>query len=141
MGALTINVTGRPAPKGSLRHVGRGRLVEQVAGSKPWRETVAVAAREAARTAGWAPPLGPVQVVASIYVPRLKRPRAWPITRSSGDLDKHMRNILDALVDAGVLRDDSQVVSIVANKGYANKPGAWLYVRDYDGEVRDGDAA
>ena len=122
---LTITVYGQPKPKGSLRHVGHGRMVEQLAGSKPWREAVKYAALEA-RTVAMAPTLaGPVAVHIAITVDKPKsapkRRRSWPITRTSGDIDKHVRNVLDALVDAAVVGDDSQVVKVVAEKGYPDE--------------------
>ncbi len=120
MSRLYVEVPGVAAPKGSLRHVGHGRLVEQVARSKPWRQTVAAALRQAAREQHWTTATGAVSVQADLLLPRPKSAprRLWPITRSSGDVDKHGRNILDALVDAGVVRDDSQVVSLRVTKAY-----------------------
>lgn len=126
---LTIALSGRPAPKGSLRHVGKGRMIEQVAGSKPWRYAVTLAARQAVARDQWTPPEGPVEVTAHVLIPHLKTRRDWPVTRSSGDIDKHARNILDALVDGGALRDDSQVVRLVVSKTYSHTPGALIIVR------------
>jgi hypothetical protein len=37
---LITFVPGVPAPKGSLRYVGNGRMIEQVKASVPWRERV-----------------------------------------------------------------------------------------------------
>ena len=131
--SLTFIVHGAPSPKGSLRHVGHGRLVEQVKGSAPWRERIvwtAVAAMDSPE-----PMEGPLSVSINLTVPKPasapKKRRIWPITRSSGDLDKHCRNVLDALVDAGVMRDDSQVVHLAARKLYpaenlAESPSALL---------------
>jgi crossover junction endodeoxyribonuclease RusA len=39
------------------------------------------------------------------------------------DLDKLVRAVLDALSEAGVWRDDAQVVSVVARKAYGSAPG------------------
>lgn len=127
---LDFEVRGRPAPKGSLRHVGNGRLVEQVKGSAPWRAEVARAAAQAATWQGWTTLTGPVEVIACVQVPHLKTPRTWPITRSSGDLDKHARNLLDAIVDAGLIVDDSQVVALHLTKRYWSTPGATVSVRE-----------
>lgn len=140
---LAFVVHGVPKPKGSMRHVGRGRMIEQLAGSKPWREAVKWAALEAVAAAGWTTLTGPVQVdvVFSFAKPKSapKGRRTWPITRSTGDIDKLLRNCLDALVDAGVLRDDSQVVKTVPEKGYCGEhpagldvPGARVTVRPLD---------
>lgn len=116
-------VHGQPKPKGSMRHVGRGRMVEQVEGSRPWREAVKYAALDAVRALGSVTPFdGPLQVEVflSVIKPQSapKTRRTWPVTRSSGDVDKHGRNVLDALVDAGVLRDDSTVIRLIVEKDY-----------------------
>lgn len=114
---IRIVVDGTPKPKGSLRHIGRGRLVEQVKGSGTWRQRVAGAALE--QYAG--PPIDVAAVVdfeIRVEPPKSapKRRITLPITRSSGDIDKHARNVCDALVDGGVLADDSRVVDLRARK-------------------------
>ena len=122
--ALTITVHGQPKPKGSLRHIGHGRLVEQLAGSKPWREAVKYATLDARTLPGNTPETitGPVRVDITITVDKPKsapkKRRTWPITRSSGDIDKHIRNVFDALVDAAAIGDDSQVVRVSTVKAY-----------------------
>jgi Holliday junction resolvase RusA-like endonuclease len=130
--ALVITVYGDPKPKGSMRHVGKGRMVEQVAGGKPWREAVkwaALDAREEWRVGWlndhWRPLDGPLccEITYTVRKPASapKTRVTWPITRSSGDVDKVARNVLDALVDAGVMRDDSQVVELTVRKVYADE--------------------
>lgn len=126
---LVITVHGQPKPKGSLKHVGHGRLVEQVAGSKPWRTAVAEAAR-AAMLCGPGnsipvvlPPLtGPllVDITHTVAKPKSapKRKVTFPVTRSSGDVDKLARNALDALTDAKAFGDDSQVLEVRSRKTY-----------------------
>jgi Holliday junction resolvase RusA-like endonuclease len=131
MSTLTFTVQGKPSPKGSLRHVGHGRLIEQVAGSKPWRQKVDAAARVAVVETGWLLSYtGAVQVDIDLYLARPKSApnRIWPTTRSSGDVDKHARNILDALVDAAVIADDSQVITLHVNKAHTENP-AYTVVR------------
>lgn len=141
---LELEVAGTPKPKGSLKHVGRGRLQEQLEGSKPWREAVKWAAIEAiaARARGRNPFTvlqGPVVVDVTVTVAKPKSApktrRTWPITRSSGDADKHLRNVLDALVDAAVMGDDSQVVEATVRKAYPGEhahalaaPGARIFI-------------
>lgn len=125
---LSFTVHGTPKPKGSLRHIGHGRMVEQVNGSKEWRETVAWAARQAHS----GPALdGPLIVTAIVYLPRPKTNRdAYPTKRWSGDSDKHARNINDALVDAGVIVDDSLIIDSITRKRFADHcpPGAHIAV-------------
>lgn len=149
---LTFAVQYKPAPKGSLAPKGRigqpVRLVEQVAGSKPFRVAVTYAARAARAGRPGFPLSGPVEVriVCAFVKPSSypKRRRCWPVTRGSGDLDKLERNVLDALVDAGVLGDDSQVCRLIGDKDYAGHgvahaftdAGALITVRPHpDAEV------
>lgn len=109
---LSFTVTGAPKTKGSLKPVGGHRLVEQVKGSTAWGSRVEDAAKTAMlaehhRIYGGFPaggrPLGfpldePVVVELIVTVPALKTAtHRWPFTKSSGDLDKHQRNVGDAL--------------------------------------------
>jgi len=107
-------------------------MVEQVKGSKPWRDAVARAAAAHARVQGWATVTGPVEVrVEFVFVrPKSAPGRVFPITRSSGDIDKLCRNVNDALVDAGVIADDSQIVSLVATKLHAAEASARITVAE-----------
>lgn len=150
-GEIVIIAYGAPKPKGSLKHIGRGRLVEQVEGSGTWRGKVAKAAREAMRCgyigAGpvHAPALdGPVAVEITVTVAKPKsapkRKETWPVTRASGDSDKLARNVLDALVDGCVLVDDSRAIDLMVRKRYAGQhpdtldaPGAVIRVRRIGG--------
>ena len=122
---LIITVHGHPAPQGSKRHVGRGVMVESSKKVKPWREAVKQAALD--QIEGPQPPAfttitGPVrariQFVFNKPKSAPKRRKTWPITRSSGDVDKLLRSTFDALTDAGIWRDDSQVVYVSAEKLY-----------------------
>lgn len=113
-----------PKTKGSMKHIGKGRMVEDNRLSKTWRAVVAFAARQAAARARWVTTKGPVRVAIDLTLPRPASNRdVLPIKRSSGDVDKHSRNILDALDDAGVYADDSQVVSLHIDKKYIDAAG------------------
>jgi len=136
--ALVITVHGKPAPQGSKRHVGRGVLVEQSTRVKPWREAVKAAALEARAPRIEDRPVT-LEIVCCFDKPKSapKRRRTWPITRSSGDVDKLQRAIFDALCDAGIFKDDSQVISVTAEKVYIDAldapldvPGAVIRVWD-----------
>ena len=140
MSGLVITVHGQPKPKGSMRHVGHGRMVEQLEGSKPWRVAVCEATRGVMDTT-FGPRLlalraAPLTVEATITVAKPKSApkgrETWPITRSSGDADKHARNLLDALVDSGLMNDDSQVIDITVRKRY---PGQHPDTLDTPGAV------
>lgn len=154
---LNIFVPGIPKPKGSLRHVGKGRLVEQLAGSPDWRSTVRHEAHRHVRcctdpTCGYLkdrfPNTAALGVNAQLYFAKPKSaPKTReiePVTRSSGDIDKHARNLLDALVDAGVMRDDSQVVYLAVAKRYCGPgevPGARIVVWETGPSTPGGGAA
>jgi crossover junction endodeoxyribonuclease RusA len=137
-GPLVITVMGKPAPQGSKRHVGGGRMIEQSQRTAPWREAVRnTAAWVLEVDADWRTrhghpprqrPEGPVKVEVDFCFdpPKSapKRRRSWPITRSSGDVDKLLRACLDALTEAGVLRDDSQVTEVTGRKIHTDDPRA-----------------
>lgn len=127
---MRIIVHGTPAGQGSKRHVGHGVMIESSKRTRPWREHVHQAALDAR---GTAPRIEtPVDVTLTFY---FDRPRShyrtgrnadqlrddapmYPHTRASGDTDKLARACLDSLVTAGVLKDDSQVVWLIAAKRY-----------------------
>lgn len=152
-GCIEFTVYGIPKPKGSLKHIGHGRMKEQLEGSPVWREAVkqaAINARIVGRigaSAVFRPTMeGPIAAEISVTVPKPKsapkRRRTWPITRSSGDIDKIARNCLDALTDAGLIGDDSQVVDLHIAKCYPNEqhdalptPGAIIRVWTIGGEA------
>ncbi len=129
---IRIEIEGTPKPKGSLKHIGRGRLVEQVKGSTSWRQTIAWACRQQYK----GEPLN-VPVVADVEI-RVAPPKSapkrrvtLPATCSSGDVDKLARNALDALADGGVLADDSRVVDLRIRKRHClpgETPGAVIEV-------------
>ena len=144
---IVLTVPGHPAPKGSLRCVGgrggRGHtLIEDNPRTKPWRDTITRLARRATQAAAKAQP---VVVEATFTIPRPAshyrtgkhsetiRPAyvaALPTGRGSGDTDKLVRLVLDALQDAGILPDDAQVVEVVGRKAFTLDPGAAEMVPD-----------
>ena len=129
-----------PAPQGSKRHVGGGRMVESSAKVKPWREAVRQEALATCLPCSSAP----------IYLHllfRFRRPKGhhtaagqlkpsapvYHVTRP--DLDKLCRSTLDGLT--GVLfHDDSQVAFMVASKEYAlpgELEGCQIEIREIGG--------
>lgn len=132
---LAFNVNGIPGAQGSKRHVGHGVMVESSAKVKPWRSDVKAAA-EAALIASdtWERATGPVAVVIEF---RFTRPKshyrtgrnahllrddapAYCTSRGAGDIDKLERSSNDALVAAGVMLDDSLIVSSRCIKRYCD---------------------
>ncbi|GAA1455420.1 RusA family crossover junction endodeoxyribonuclease [Nocardiopsis tropica] len=129
--ALTVTAYGHPAPQGSKRHVGGGRMIESSKRLPDWRTAVQAAAdaaivRRMADDGGYGLPLdGPLVAEITVTVPRPKSaPKTrvtWPQTRSSGDLDKLIRGVLDAIDKAGAIADDSRVVELTARKVYPHE--------------------
>jgi crossover junction endodeoxyribonuclease RusA len=134
--SLLFTVYGEAAPQGSHKgYVVKGHAVitESNESLAPWRAQVTAAAR-AAMPEGWSPLAGAVSVTLIFH---LRRPLAAPKTKDihaikKPDIEKLVRGIHDALTDAGVWLDDSQVVSLRADKQYAVPPAL---TRIYDPEI------
>lgn len=62
MTGLAFTVIGTPAPQGSKRHVGGGRMVESSKAVAPWRDSVAWTARGEANKRGVPQFAGPLYV-------------------------------------------------------------------------------
>lgn len=117
-----IKVEGIPIPKGSMRHIGNGRMIDQTK-TKPWMSAIRSAAL-AIRSDPTDIIDVPVAVGIEFYFPRPKaaKNRLYPHMRSVGDIDKLSRAVLDALqpskTEPGLLADDSLVVDLWAKKRY-----------------------
>ena len=99
---VTIVVYGVPAPQGSKRHVGGGRMIESSKKVGPWRKAVVDACVK--QNLGPYAIEGPVAVyiVFTLHRPKAAKPLAYPDKRP--DLDKLIRSTFDALTTAGVWR-------------------------------------
>lgn len=118
--AVSFVVYGTPGPQGSKKFLGtftgkdgrsHARMGESSALVAPWREAVSRAAREARD--GRPPMDGPllVSMVFTLTKPATlakKRKRTYPQSRP--DLSKLARSTEDALVEAGLIQDDSRIV-------------------------------
>lgn len=115
-GVITLQVYGSPAPQGSKKFVGiakstgRGILVESSKRVKPWRQDVKAAA-EIVRAG--AEPLDGNLVMRMVFT--VPKPKSAPKTRRTypnvkPDVSKLARSTEDALVDAGLIRDDARIV-------------------------------
>lgn len=137
---IVFRVYGTPAPQGSKRGFvnksGGVSMVESSAKVKPWRQDVKYAALEAHEAYGgtgthFDRPT-PVTAVLTYYLPRPKghyrtgknahllRPSAPEYPTTKPDIDKLVRSTLDALGEANIWADDSQVVCLHVNKNYAS---------------------
>jgi crossover junction endodeoxyribonuclease RusA len=139
---MMITVRGVPAPQGSKRHVGGGRMIEQSKAVGPWREAVRGETQRAMNGTG--PLTGPLRVAITF---ELARPRShyrtgrnarllrnvapeWPVTRP--DLDKLARATLDGLTMGGAWTDDSQVARLEVVKIYG-EPGCRIVIYKLEG--------
>ena len=135
-------VPGHPRPKGSLdpqivrggggRPTGAVRMVESSVDGPRWRRTIA----KHVLALGWPAIEGPCEVDMTFWfdpasVGHVLDPLDlddYPTHAHIGDIDKLVRNVLDALgVDktgkgngAGVYADDRQVVRVLADKVWAH---------------------
>lgn len=133
---LTFAVNHRAHGKGSMKHIGGGRMRDELKGTKPFANAVVEAAKKQmvlhplSESFPLPRPETSVAVRAEFVFPR---PKTTPkgqgaTTRSTGDVDKLCRNLLDALTTAGVFVDDSQVTTLLATKRYDEGPDAYAYV-------------
>lgn len=129
----TAKIYGDPVQKGSMKCVGgRGKVKHQLIDvnarrlDHDWTPKIVKAARKLLDRRDGFPYLGPLDVVLTITVDRPRtvpyREREWPITRNHGDIDKHIRSVLDALTVSELIRDDSLVVHVDVWQCY---PDTW----------------
>jgi crossover junction endodeoxyribonuclease RusA len=128
MPPISITAYGTPIPQGSKR-IGRNRrtgkpnLIDDNAETRPWRQHVTTCAQLTTRLP--VPIDAPVRVQLTFTMPKPatapKRRRSWPATKP--DVDKLTRAIFDSLQDAGIIREDSRVVHVSAEKVYPDEPG------------------
>ena len=133
-------VAGAPKTKGSMevRNRATGAMKESVIGSSNWRALMAAAVKDdierrhrtsRERSGGilGLPYAGAVAVTVTAYLPEPHDPDSWwvwPVWNQAGDLDKLVRNVLDALgtksknskMNGGAIVDDNLVCRIVAEK-------------------------
>lgn len=144
--AVSFWVEGTPRPQGSKRHVGNGVLIESSAGLKAWRHRVRTRAALAAHEVDGCID-GPVRLTLTFYLQRpasqhvagdrnrpVKARYADARPTTTPDLSKLLRAVEDAITDAGLWRDDSIVVEVVASKVYADRipravPGVEIRIR------------
>lgn len=122
-----VLVLGLPAPQGSKVPMGRNSegkisMVESSKAVKPWRESVVTASIQIVSPDGGLtlypgfPLAGPLVAEMVFTMPKPaaapKRRRTWPAT-SRNDVTKLARAVEDALMTAGVIKDDGLIVEYV----------------------------
>ena len=123
---LTIDVSGEPASQGS-HSVINGRIVQvNSAKHKKWRNAVAFAALDLVGP-DWELLDEPLELSVIFYLDRPKTAtRDFPAVMP--DLDKLIRAVSDSLTGT-VIRDDSRIVAIHAQKLYADDRGVGAVIR------------
>jgi crossover junction endodeoxyribonuclease RusA len=108
MAAFSCRVIGDPAPQGSKRYVGNGRMVESSLGLKAWRETIVQYVALLRRRARFE-----TKVNVALHF----------ITKRDADVDKLARGVLDALTESGLILDDRLVIDLHATKRRSQDTG------------------
>jgi len=137
---LDFFVPGDPAPQGSKRYLGPGKMVESSKRTAPWRADIQRAAEAAMKPRHEALWKVPVYVQLDFYLARPKSHfgtgrNAQKIKESAPnwpgrpDIDKLARAVLDALTGL-VIADDSTVVELLASKSYGRRPGVAVLVEE-----------
>ena len=123
---LTFDVSGEPASQGS-HSVIHGRIVQvNSAKHKRWRNAVAFAALDLVGN-DWELIDDPVELSVIFYLPRPKTAtREFPAVMP--DLDKLIRSVGDSLTGT-IIRDDSRIIAISAQKRYADDRGSGAVIR------------
>jgi Holliday junction resolvase RusA-like endonuclease len=104
-----------------------GRIVHQKSKRlMDWRSAIATEAKTAVTELDGAVAIGMVFVVARPKTVKRLLPSVKP------DLDKYVRAVMDALTGVAYV-DDSQVVSLYAEKVYGSKPGVFISIRSAEG--------
>lgn len=129
---LQFEVRGDPSSQGSKRggvskNTGKTFVYEQNSKKQTeFRQDVISAATVAREAAAHETFEGPVEVLLLI---RMRRPASVSIAKRpfpcvKPDVDKITRNILDALTQSYVYKDDAQVINLVVQKRYATDDAA-----------------
>jgi Holliday junction resolvase RusA-like endonuclease len=130
---LSFFVPGTPIPQGSKKAFVRGKRAVIVDDNQEklneWRGVVKNAASQAlCGRLGFEKDAELVVLYDFLFMPPKRLTRKRPNVRP--DLDKLERAIGDALTDAGVWRDDGQVVVSHTSKEYSETPGVHIIVRE-----------
>lgn len=132
---IRFEVRGIPAPQGSKRHVGKGVMIEQSKRVKPWRAAVKEAALIAMNKQSGFPLDEPinVQVIFTFQRPKSHlnakgslKPKSPIHHITHPDVDKLVRSTGDALVEAGMIKDDRLIFRLRASKHYGEFNGAFI---------------
>ena len=125
-----FSVEGLPAPQGSKRHVGNGRMIEASKYLPAWRKAIETECQSLFEE----PMDGALEVELWFYLPRpssvsRKYPNVMP------DLDKLCRAVGDGLTNGGAIADDARIVDLHAYKRYS--VDGWTGVHVSISQIKD----
>jgi len=107
-------VFGVPAPQGSKRHVGNGRMIEASKYLPAWRKAIETECQSLFEE----PMDGALEVELWFYLPKPSSvSREYPTVMP--DTDKLVRGVLDGLTKGAAIVDDKLVVDLHAYKRYS----------------------
>lgn len=119
---VSFSSQGNPTPQGSHRSVmtGQGiRIFDDNKNLSGWKNAVAWSAKAAMGSR--IPSVLPIELIIDFVlpVPSKREGQLWPLEQRTGDLDKLVRAIMDAMTSI-VYKDDTQVVRLLAMKRYSS---------------------
>jgi Holliday junction resolvase RusA-like endonuclease len=128
MTSFSIWVPGKPTPQGSKKGFvinGRAILVDASEGNKAWRKKVTDTVKAHEQYIRYK---GAVNVSLVFYMEQAKSNKTRFMMQKP-DVDKLCRSILDALSDSEIIEDDSRVVTLTAQKKWADQqPGVLITI-------------
>ena len=112
---IKIRVYGTPAPQGSKKHVGKGRMVESSKLLPAWRKAI----KETIEAEYDGEPLDqPLSVEADFFIPKPAKPM-FDEPATPADLDKLLRALGDGMEAGGLVKNDARITHWNATKNYA----------------------
>jgi Holliday junction resolvase RusA-like endonuclease len=127
---ILLQIYGQPAPQGSKKHVGNGRMVEVSKKVGPWRAAIVAEVRRRELDSELINLPMAVEMVFFRNRPKFHfntrgdiKPSAPDFPATIPDLDKLVRSTCDGLTQSGVIHDDSRIVELTASKVWADDRG------------------
>ena len=128
---VMLNIEGTPRPQPRPRFV-RGKVVSTAdANAKRWKDSIRAAGKMAAEARGMVD-AGAVAIVMRFDMPTPKPDRHGRPHTFRPDADNLAKLALDAVMDAGLLKDDAAVSTLVVTKTWAAKGGLVMTIHDDD---------
>lgn len=128
---VMLNIEGTPRPQPRPRFV-RGKVVSTAdANAKRWKDSIRAAGKMAAEARGMVD-AGAVAIVMRFDMPTPKADRHGRPHTFRPDADNLAKLALDAVMDAGLLKDDAAVSTLVVTKTWAGKGGLVMTIHDDD---------